>query len=122
MTELKEILIQRIQETDAPNILADISRILEVNTDVNEVYVFSEAQLAAITEAREQVRRGQERSWWIAKKQIVWTLRARHDRIVIFDYWVTLNGSKDYAEILNDLFNEAAELVSLQPKSGKRTA
>ena len=70
MTELKEILIQRIQETDAPNILADISRILEVNTDVNEVYVFSEAQLAAITEAREQVRRGQERSWWMAKIQV----------------------------------------------------
>ena len=58
MTELKEILIQRIQETDAPNTLAEISRILEVNIDENEVYVFSEAQLAAIAEAREQVRRG----------------------------------------------------------------
>ncbi len=59
MAALKEILIQRIQETDDPKILANISRLLEVNTDSSEVYEFSEEQLAAIAEAEDQISKGQ---------------------------------------------------------------
>ncbi len=54
-------------------------------------------------------------------KQVIWSYRAHADRKKILEYWINRNKSKTYSRKLNQLFNEAVQLVALHPKIGKRT-
>lgn len=57
----------------------------------------------------------------MAKKQVIWSVRAQQDRIAILEYWIKRNNSKTFSEKLFVLFNQAADLVSDHPKIGKPT-
>lgn len=57
----------------------------------------------------------------MAKKEIVWTLEAIHDKLNILDYWIDKTYSKAYSIQLNALFDKALEQVSLYPELGKTT-
>jgi len=51
----------------------------------------------------------------MAKKEIIWSLRAQQDRLEILEYWINHNKSTLYSEKLHKLFNEATKLISEQP-------
>ena len=57
----------------------------------------------------------------MAKKKIVWSLKAQEDRLKILEYWIVNNKSKTYSEKLLDLFIQASELIAEYPKIGKPT-
>jgi GTP-binding protein EngB required for normal cell division len=59
-TELKEKLIDKIQHTDDENILAEVNRLLGIETDneSDDVFVFSETEKIKIEEARLQIKNG----------------------------------------------------------------
>jgi len=57
--DLQARLIEAIRKTYNPDKLEEACQLLEVNFDDDEVYEFNKAQLAAIREAREQVKNGQ---------------------------------------------------------------
>lgn len=57
----------------------------------------------------------------MAKKPVIWSVRAQHDRIAILKYWIERNKSKTYSEKLFVLFNQAADLISDHPRIGKPT-
>jgi plasmid stabilization system protein ParE len=57
----------------------------------------------------------------VAKKQVIWSIRAQQDRIAILEYWIERNKSKTYPKKLLVLFNQAADLISDHPKIGKPT-
>jgi len=54
-------------------------------------------------------------------KQIVWTVRAQHDRERIFGYWNERNKSTVYSNKLNSIFKKTLILISDYPHLGKRT-
>lgn len=54
-------------------------------------------------------------------KRIIWTEFAQVQKKEIFEYWNERNGSKTYSRKLNQLFDEAAELLSVQPYIGRPT-
>jgi hypothetical protein len=58
--ELKEKLIDKIQHTDDENILAEVNRLLGIETDSesDDVFVFNEAEKIKIEEARLQIKDG----------------------------------------------------------------
>jgi GTP-binding protein EngB required for normal cell division len=58
--ELKEKLIDKIQHTDDENILAEVNRLLGIETDSesDDVFIFSEAEKIEIEEARLQIKNG----------------------------------------------------------------
>lgn len=58
--ELKEKLIDKIQHTDDENILAEVNRLLGIETDneSDDVFIFSEAEKVKIEEARKQIKNG----------------------------------------------------------------
>ena len=58
----------------------------------------------------------------MAKKKIVWSLRAQQDRIEILDYWIDRNKSKTYSEKLFKLFQESSKIISEHPEIGKPTS
>ena len=57
----------------------------------------------------------------MAKRTVIWSLRAINDKLEIYQYWIERNHSTRYAEKLEDLFNEVLELTSLFPKAGIQT-
>jgi toxin YoeB len=54
-------------------------------------------------------------------KRLIWTKRSQKQKEEIFEFWNKQNKSKVYSRKLNDLFDEAAELVCLHPNLGKKT-
>jgi GTP-binding protein EngB required for normal cell division len=58
--ELKEKLIDKIQHTDDENILAEVNRLLGIETDneSDDVFIFSEDEKIKIEEARLQIKNG----------------------------------------------------------------
>jgi len=57
----------------------------------------------------------------VAKKQVIWSIRAQQDRIAILEYWIERNNSKTYSRKLFVLFIQATDLISDHPKIGKPT-
>ncbi len=57
----------------------------------------------------------------MAKKKIIWSIRAKQDRLNIFEYWINRNKSKTYSEKLYKLFNQATKIISEHPDIGKPT-
>lgn len=58
-TGLKERLIDRINQIDDEDILAEAYRLLGTDSDLGEPYKLNSEQKAAIDEAREQIRKGE---------------------------------------------------------------
>lgn len=54
----------------------------------------------------------------MAKKKLVWTLRAINDKIEIYQYWNLKNKSKDYSSKLDSLFSKSALILCEFPNSG----
>ena len=52
----------------------------------------------------------------MAKKQVIWSIRAQQDRIAILKYWIERNKSKTYSRKLFLLFNQAADLIADYPQ------
>lgn len=59
--ELKERLIDKINHTNDENILAEINRLLELETvkESNDVFIFNEKENADIEEAQLQIKQNQ---------------------------------------------------------------
>lgn len=57
----------------------------------------------------------------MAKKEIVWSVRAQQDRLEILEYWINRNKSKSYSEKLYHLFKESVQLIAEHPEIGKPT-
>ena len=57
----------------------------------------------------------------MAKKEVIWSLRAHQDRLWILEYWIDRNKSKVYSEKLYELFNSAIDIISVYPEIGKPT-
>jgi hypothetical protein len=59
-TELKERLIEKISHTDNENILAEVNRLLNIETEseADDVFVFNESEKTKIEEARLQIKNG----------------------------------------------------------------
>jgi plasmid stabilization system protein ParE len=57
----------------------------------------------------------------VAKKQVIWSIKAQQDRVAILEYWIERNKSKTYSKKLFVLFNQAADLISEHPKIGMPT-
>lgn len=59
-SEVKNKLIEKIQNTNDSNLLKEALRLLEVSIDdLEEPYILSEHQTLAVEEAREQIKRGE---------------------------------------------------------------
>ena len=58
--ELKERLIDKISHTDNENILAEVNRLLEIETEseADDVIIFNETEKMKIEEARLQIKHG----------------------------------------------------------------
>ncbi len=58
--ELKERLIDKISHTDNENILAEVNRLLgiETDTEADDVFIFNETEKTKIEEARLQINNG----------------------------------------------------------------
>lgn len=54
-------------------------------------------------------------------KKIEWTLTSVNDRLNIYQFWVEKNKSDLYSEKLEQLFKEAAKLISEFPEIGIET-
>lgn len=54
-------------------------------------------------------------------KVVNWSLRAIHDKLEIFEYWINRNKSKSYSEKLDRLFDKAMMAATKNPESGKKT-
>ena len=57
----------------------------------------------------------------MAKKEVIWSLRAQQDRLEILEYWINRNKSTQYSEKLYKLFKEAIKIISVHPDIGKPT-
>jgi len=57
----------------------------------------------------------------MAKKEVIWSLRAQQDRLEILEYWINRNKSTLYSEKLYKLFKEATKIISEHPEVGKPT-
>ena len=57
--ELRKRLIDKIQETDNEDLLAEAYRLLELETEDIEIYKLNNDQRKAISEARQQIKSGQ---------------------------------------------------------------
>jgi hypothetical protein len=57
--ELRKRLIDKIQKTDNEALLAEVYRLLEIETEDLELYKLTNDQRKAITEARQQIKSGQ---------------------------------------------------------------
>ncbi|MFY0654668.1 MAG: type II toxin-antitoxin system RelE/ParE family toxin [Cyclobacteriaceae bacterium] len=55
-------------------------------------------------------------------KKVRWTTRSIIDRTNIYKYWLERNQSEIYAEKLEHLFEQSAELISQFPNIGTRTS
>lgn len=66
--DLKEKLISEIRKIEDKNILSEVYRLLEIESEELELYKLDEDQIAAVKEAREQVSNGQFLTHEQAKK------------------------------------------------------
>ncbi len=57
--ELRRRLIDKIQKTDNEGLLAEVYRLLELETEDIEIYKLNNDQRKAISEARQQIKSGQ---------------------------------------------------------------
>ncbi len=57
----------------------------------------------------------------MARRKIVWTKSANHDRLEILSYWIERNSSKTYSLRLNKMIKEAIKIASQYPESGRKT-
>jgi hypothetical protein len=57
--ELKRLLIEKIQKTDNEDLLAEVHRLLDLETEDIEIYKLNDEQRKAIAEARQQIANGQ---------------------------------------------------------------
>lgn len=57
--ELRRRLIDKIQKTDNEDLLAEVYRLLELETEDIETYKLNNDQRKAISEARKQISNGQ---------------------------------------------------------------
>ncbi len=58
-TELRRRLIDKIQKTENEDLLAEVYRLLELETEDIEMYKLNSDQKKAISEARQQITSGQ---------------------------------------------------------------
>jgi predicted transcriptional regulator len=58
-TELRRLLIEKIQVTDDDKLLEEASRLLEVEIEEPDVYVLNDKQKEAIEEGRKQIINGE---------------------------------------------------------------
>jgi hypothetical protein len=56
--ELKNRLIEKIQNSENSSLLEEACRLFELEAKSLEIYVLSESQLDAVNEAREQIKTG----------------------------------------------------------------
>jgi hypothetical protein len=58
--ELRERLIDKISHTDDENILAEVNRLLGIETEseADDIFIFTEAEKMKIEEARLQIKNG----------------------------------------------------------------
>ncbi|OOG77837.1 type II toxin-antitoxin system RelE/ParE family toxin [Algoriphagus sp. A40] len=57
----------------------------------------------------------------MAKQKVVWSLRAKNDRLEILEFWIEHNQSSSYSRKLNSLFREATVFISEYPTVGRLT-
>lgn len=57
----------------------------------------------------------------MAKRKIIWTLKANQERKEILTYWIERNQSKTYSLKLNKLIKDTVQLVAQYPHSGRET-
>jgi len=57
----------------------------------------------------------------MVEKEVVWSLRAIHDKLEILDYWIFRNKSRKYSEKLDLLFDNTLKRICKNPSSGKST-
>ena len=57
----------------------------------------------------------------MARRKIIWSLRAKNDRIKILEFWLEHNKSAFYSRKLNLLFIHAVLFISEFPTVGKLT-
>lgn len=56
--ELRKKLIDKIEKTENKNILQELYRLLELETEDIEVYKLSDEQNSVVNEAREEIKHG----------------------------------------------------------------
>ena len=57
--ELRKLLIEKIQLTNDDKLLEEVSRLLNVEIDDNDIYILNEKQKEAIEEGRKQIISGE---------------------------------------------------------------
>jgi plasmid stabilization system protein ParE len=57
----------------------------------------------------------------MAKRKIIWTLKAQIERKEILEYWIFRNKSKTFSIKLNKLITDALQLLSENPTLGRKT-
>jgi toxin YoeB len=57
----------------------------------------------------------------MAKREVIWSIRAKNDRLKILEFWIENNKSALYSRKLNILFKEATNFISEYPTVGKQT-
>jgi hypothetical protein len=68
--ELKNRLIEKIQNTENNSLLEDVYRLFELEAQSLEIYELNESQLNAVNEAREQLKTGKYLTSEQADKEI----------------------------------------------------
>jgi hypothetical protein len=68
--ELKNRLIEKIQNSDNNTLLEDVYRLFELENQSLEIYELNESQLDAVNEAREQIKTGKYLTSDQAEKEI----------------------------------------------------
>lgn len=69
-TKLKERLIKEIQNIENEDILKEVYRLLDLESEDEESYKLSQEQVSIVNEAREQVKNGQFLTHKEAQKKI----------------------------------------------------
>jgi Plasmid stabilization system protein len=57
----------------------------------------------------------------MAKRKIIWTLKAQIERKKILEYWISRNKSKIFSIKLNNLIMDVLQLLSENPTLGRKT-
>ena len=69
-TKLKERLIKEIQSIENEDILNEVYRLLELESEDQKSYKLTQEQISVVNEAREQVKKGQFLTHEEAQKKI----------------------------------------------------
>lgn len=57
----------------------------------------------------------------MAKRKVIWTLKANIERKEILEYWILRNKSKTFSVKLNKLIVETIKLLAEHPTIGRKT-